>query len=238
MKNILVTGAAGFIGSHICLLLLEEGFDVFALDSFVNSSPRSLEKVLEILKNANLNAFERLHVIEGDITNYEVCDLSCKNIDYVLHHAARGSVPKSIENPRLTNEINVGGFINVLEAANKNMVKRFIYASSSSVYGDSPELPKVEDKIGKPLSPYAVSKYINELYAKNFNFNYGIDTIGLRYFNVFGKNQDPKGAYAAVIPKFIDCFLYNQKELKYFYFSLILFFNAKQTLPPLVKRWK
>ena len=192
--NILVTGGAGFIGSNLCDALLKNGNKVRCLDNF---STGKRENVSPFLTNANFT------LVEGDIRNLEDCKSACSEIDYVLHEAALGSVPRSIKDPITSNDVNVSGFLNMLVAARDAKVKRFIYAASSSTYGDSKSLPKLEDKIGKPLSPYAITKYVNELYADIFNKTYGLDTIGLRYFNVFGRKQDPEGAYAAVIPKFV-----------------------------------
>ena len=192
--NVLVTGGAGFIGSNLCEALLDQNNKVVCFDNF---STGNRENIKPFLSNKN---FE---LIEGDIRNYDHCNKATKSIDLVLHQAALGSVPRSIEDPILTNEVNVSGFLNMLTASKKNGIKRFVYAASSSTYGDLETLPKTENNIGKPLSPYGVSKYVNELYAKVFSDLYGMETIGLRYFNVFGKNQDPKGAYAAAIPKFI-----------------------------------
>jgi UDP-N-acetylglucosamine 4-epimerase len=193
-KKVLVTGGAGFIGSNLCEALLDLGARVVCLDNFATGHRHNIE---EFLSN------ERFILIEGDIRNLETCQKACEGIDFVLHEAALGSVPRSINAPITTNEVNISGFLNMLVAARDNNVKRFIYAASSSTYGDSTELPKVEDRIGKPLSPYAITKYVNELYADIFHKSYGLDTIGLRYFNVFGPKQDPNGAYAAVIPLFI-----------------------------------
>ena len=193
-SKILVTGGAGFIGSNLCEALLEKGARVVCLDNFSTGYPKN---ILEFTANP---AFE---LIVGDIRNPADCRKACAGIDYVLHHAALGSVPRSIEDPATTDAVNVGGFVNMLIAARDAGVKRFIYAASSSTYGDSADLPKVEERIGRPLSPYAVTKYVNELYADVFARTYGIETIGLRYFNVFGRRQDPDGAYAAVIPKFV-----------------------------------
>jgi UDP-N-acetylglucosamine 4-epimerase len=193
-KKIVVTGGAGFIGSNLCEKLLELKNDVVCLDNF---STGKRENIAPFLKNPDFR------LIEGDIRNWETCRKAVEGVDYVLHEAALGSVPRSINDPVTTNEVNVSGFLNVLVAARDAGVKRFVYAASSSTYGDSKTLPKVEDLIGKPLSPYAITKYVNELYADVFAKIYGIETIGLRYFNVFGKRQDPDGAYAAVIPLFV-----------------------------------
>lgn len=193
-KAVLVTGGSGFIGSNLCEALLELGVKVVCLDNFATGHKHNIETFLD---NQNFQ------LIEGDIRNLETCQLACKGVDFVLHQAALGSVPRSIKDPITSNEVNVTGFLNMLVAARDNQVKRFIYAASSSTYGDSEKLPKVEHEIGKPLSPYAITKYVNELYADIFHKAYGLDTIGLRYFNVFGRRQDPNGAYAAVIPLFV-----------------------------------
>lgn len=193
MKKVLVTGGAGFIGSNLSEALIAQGYQVRCLDNFATGKRGN---ITELLKS------ERYELIEGDIRNFETCLQACDGIDYVLHQAALGSVPRSINDPITSNEVNVGGFLNMLKAASETNVKRFVYAASSSTYGDSTALPKVEEKIGRPLSPYAVTKLVNEIYADVFHRTYGIDTIGLRYFNVFGRKQDPNGAYAAVIPKF------------------------------------
>jgi len=194
-KTILVTGGAGFIGSNLCERLLEIGSRVKCLDNFSTGHQINISSFLD---------HDNFKFIEGDIRNIEVCQYACQNVDYVLHQAALGSVPRSINDPILTNEVNINGFLNMLVASKDNRIKRFIYAASSSTYGDSEELPKVESHIGKPLSPYAITKYVNELYADIFKTTYDLDSIGLRYFNVFGRRQDPNGAYAAVIPKFIN----------------------------------
>ena len=194
-KFILVTGGAGFIGSNLCEFLLNLKCKVRCLD---NLSTGYMHNINSLMSNNN---FEFLN---GDIRDLEVCQKACLNIDFVLHQAALGSVPRSINDPITSNEVNVNGFLNMLVASRDNKVKRFIYAASSSTYGDSTTLPKIECNIGKPLSPYAITKYINELYAENFKHMYNLDSVGLRYFNVFGRKQDPNGAYAAVIPKFIS----------------------------------
>jgi UDP-N-acetylglucosamine 4-epimerase len=198
IKTILVTGGAGFIGSNLCEYFLSVGYNVRCLDNLLTGHKSNIEA---LFVNSN---FE---FIEGDIRDVEVCMSAAKGVDMITHQAALGSVPRSIDNPLPTNEINAQGFLNMLNAARLNNVHRFVYASSSSVYGDSKKSPKKEDDLGQPLSPYAVSKLTNELYGKIFHDLYGIETIGLRYFNVFGKNQDPNGAYAAAIPKFIGLFL-------------------------------
>ncbi|MFY0604904.1 MAG: SDR family oxidoreductase [Flavobacteriaceae bacterium] len=194
-RKILVTGGAGFIGSNLCEALLDLENTVVCLDNFATGKK---ENISALLSNQNFT------LIVGDIRNLDDCMNACAEVDYVLHQAALGSVPRSIKDPITSNEVNVGGFLNMLKASSDNNVKRFVYAASSSTYGDSESLPKIEDKIGKPLSPYAVTKYVNELYADVFSKTYGLDTIGLRYFNVFGRKQDPNGAYAAVIPKFVN----------------------------------
>ena len=194
-KTVLVTGGAGFIGSNLCEALLEKGSKVVCLDNFATGKRENLE---QLVKNSNFT------LIEGDIRKLEDCLKATRDVDYVLHQAALGSVPRSIKDPITSNNVNVGGFLNMLVAARDNGVKRFVFAASSSTYGDSDSMPKVEDIIGKPLSPYAITKYVNELYADIFSKTYGLETIGLRYFNVFGRKQDPNGAYAAVIPKFVS----------------------------------
>ena len=193
-KKILVTGGAGFIGSNLCEVLLEKENKVVCLDNFSTGKRRNLEVCLS---NPNFT------LIEGDIRELEDCHKACNGVEFVLHQAALGSVPRSITDPITTNDVNISGFLNMLVASRDAGVKRFVYAASSSTYGDSEALPKVEDIIGNPLSPYAITKYVNELYADIFFRTYGLDTIGLRYFNVFGRKQDPDGAYAAVIPKFV-----------------------------------
>ena len=192
--KILITGGAGFIGTNLCEYFLSKGYFVVCFDNFSTGHKYNLTAFLKL---------ENFKLIEGDIRDLEQCRKSVVGVDYVLHQAALGSVPRSINDPITTNDVNVSGFLNMLVASKDAGVKRFIYAASSSTYGDSQSLPKVEDKIGKPLSPYAITKYVNELYAEIFNNTYGFETIGLRYFNVFGRRQDPNGAYAAVIPKFV-----------------------------------
>ena len=200
----LVTGGAGFIGSNLVESLLNAGNQVVCLDDFSTGKKENLKG---FANNHNFN------LIEGDIRNYVDCEKAVKNIDIVFHQAALGSVPRSIEDPVSATDVNIGGFVKMLFAAKEASVKRFIYAASSSAYGDHPELPKVEDKIGSPLSPYAITKYVNELFADNFAKTYGIEVIGLRYFNVFGRRQDPDGAYAAVIPKFVKMLMKHEAPL-------------------------
>lgn len=198
--KVLVTGGAGFIGSNLCEHLLENGYQVRCLDNFATGHMYNLIPLMEKYPEA----FE-LQV--GDIRNMEDCQKAVEEIDYVMHEAALGSVPRSIKDPITTNDVNIGGFLNMLVAARDAGVKRFIFAASSSTYGDSKSLPKVENVIGKPLSPYAITKYVDELYADVFARTYGMEYIGLRYFNVFGRRQDPNGAYAAVIPLFVKKFM-------------------------------
>lgn len=193
-SKIVITGGAGFIGSNLCEYFVSKSYEVVCLDNFATGHRH------------NLSALEnnpKFTLIEGDIRNIEDCKKAVEGADFVLHQAALGSVPRSIKDPITSNDVNVSGFLNMLVACRDAGVKRFVYAASSSTYGDSENLPKVEDIIGKPLSPYAITKYVNELYAEIFSRSYGLETIGLRYFNVFGRKQDPKGAYAAVIPKFV-----------------------------------
>ncbi len=192
--TVLVTGGAGFIGSNLCEALLNQDNFVVCLDNFITGKWHNIEP-FQVNPNFKL--------IEGDIRNLDDCQEAVKGVDYILHQAALGSVPRSVNDPITTNDINISGFLNMLVAARDAKVKRFVYAASSSTYGDHKALPKEEDKIGNPLSPYAVTKYVNELYANVFADLYDMETIGLRYFNVFGRRQDPDGAYAAVIPKFI-----------------------------------
>lgn len=202
--TILVTGGAGFIGSSLCEHFLERGYKVICLDNFSTGFRKNIEPFID---SPNFS------LIDGDIRSLETCLKATTGVDYVLHQAALGSVPRSIKEPITSNEVNVGGFLNMLVASRDNGVKRFIYAASSSTYGDSPALPKVEDVIGKPLSPYAITKYVNELYADVFAKTYGMECIGLRYFNVFGKRQDPNGAYAAVIPLWVKQLINHQQPL-------------------------
>lgn len=202
--TILVTGGAGFIGSNLCHYFLEKGHRVTCLDNFATGHRHN---VAPFLTNSNFT------LIEGDIRDLNTCHSAVTGVDYVLHQAALGSVPRSIHDPITSNDVNVSGFLNMLVAARDAHVKRFIYAASSSTYGDSESLPKVEEIIGKPLSPYAITKYVNELYAEIFSKTYGLETIGLRYFNVFGRRQDPDGAYAAVIPKFVKLFIKHESPV-------------------------
>ena len=194
----LVTGCAGFIGSNLLETLLKLGQTVTGLDNFATGHQRNLD---EVRASVSPEQWARFTFIEGDIRDLAACQRAVQGVDFVLHQAALGSVPRSLKDPITTNDVNVGGFLNVLVAARDAQVKSFVYAASSSTYGDHPALPKVEENIGNPLSPYAVTKYVNELYADVFARSYGFETVGLRYFNVFGKRQDPDGAYAAVIPK-------------------------------------
>lgn len=193
-KTILITGGAGFIGSNLCEYFIQKNYIVKCLDNLSTGHKKNIEHLLE-KKNFTF--------IEGDIREIETCKSAVKSCDFVLHQAALGSVPRSINDPITTNDVNISGFLNMLVAARDEKVTRFIFAASSSTYGDSTAIPKIEENIGKPLSPYAITKYVNELYAEIFSQTYGLDTIGLRYFNVFGRKQDPNGAYAAVIPKFV-----------------------------------
>ncbi|MBF5052765.1 4-epimerase [Alcanivorax venustensis ISO4] len=199
-KTWLITGVAGFIGSNLLETLLKLDQTVVGLDNFATGYQHNLDEVQTLVSEQQ---WARFSFIEGDIRNLDDCREAVKGIDYVLHQAALGSVPRSIEDPIATNQANIDGFLNMLVAAKDEEVSSFTYAASSSTYGDQPDLPKVEDKIGNPLSPYAVTKYVNELYASVFARTYGFNTIGLRYFNVFGPRQDPNGAYAAVIPKWV-----------------------------------
>ncbi len=197
-KRVLVTGGAGFIGSSLCHDLLERGNEVVCLDNFATGKKENIK---------DLRGNPGFRLIDGDIRDPETCNKAVKGVDVVLHQAALGSVPRSIADPATTNAVNINGFLNMLIATRDAGIRRFVYASSSSVYGDSPELPKVEERTGKVLSPYAVTKLVNEEYARVFGSLYGMETMGLRYFNVFGRRQDPNGPYAAVIPKFTMAFM-------------------------------
>ncbi len=203
----LITGVAGFIGSNLLETLLKHDQKVVGLDNFATGFQHNLDEVMSLVSNEQ---WQRFTFIKGDICNQKTCGQACADIDYVLHQAALGSVPRSIEDPVTTNENNISGFLNMLVAARDARVKRFVYAASSSTYGDHPALPKIEDKTGNPLSPYAVTKLVNELYADVFAKVYNFKTIGLRYFNIFGQRQDPAGAYAAVIPKWFAGLIKNE----------------------------
>ena len=194
-QKVLITGGAGFIGSNLVESMLDAGNYVVCLDNF---STGKRENLKEFMDNPDFR------LIEGDIRNYHDCEKSVKGIDFVFHQAALGSVPRSVKDPVTTTDVNIGGFVKMLYASKEAKVRRFIYAASSSTYGDHPDLPKVEEKIGKPLSPYGITKYVDELFAANFAALYNVEVIGLRYFNVFGRRQDPQGAYAAVIPLFVE----------------------------------
>ena len=198
MSTILITGGAGFIGSNLTEHFLNKGFNIVCLDNFSTGHRHNIDSFLNN---------DRYTLVEGDIRDLNTCLRATSGVDFVLHQAALGSVPRSIKDPITSNDVNVGGFLNMLVAARDNGVKRMVYAASSSTYGDSESLPKTEEVIGKPLSPYAITKYVNELYADVFARTYGLETIGLRYFNVFGRRQDPNGAYAAVIPLFVKQFI-------------------------------
>lgn len=206
-KTWLVTGVAGFIGSNLLETLLKLNQQVVGLDNFATGHQHNLDEVQNLVSGEQWANFR---FIRGDIRQLSDCEAACEGVDYVLHQAALGSVPRSLEDPITTNSTNIDGFLNMLVAARDARVKRFVYAASSSTYGDHPALPKIEENIGKPLSPYAVTKYVNELYADVFARAYGFNTIGLRYFNIFGKRQDPNGAYAAVIPKWIASMIKNE----------------------------
>jgi UDP-N-acetylglucosamine 4-epimerase len=203
----LVTGAAGFIGSNLVETLLRLNQRVVGLDNFSTGKPANLE---EVKGQVPARQWRNFRFMAGDLGDLELCRKACRGVDFVLHQAALGSVPRSIKDPLVSNASNVTGFLNLLVAARDASVRRLVYASSSSIYGDHPGLPKIEDRIGRPLSPYAVTKYVNELYAAVFGRCYGMETIGLRYFNVFGPRQDPDGPYAAVIPKWIAAMIQNQ----------------------------
>jgi UDP-N-acetylglucosamine 4-epimerase len=200
-RKVLITGGAGFIGSNLCHSFSEHGNEVLCLDNLATGRKANIESLIDR---------PGFTFVEGDIRDYETCLRLTRGIDVILHQAALGSVPRSINDPLTTNSVNIDGFLNVLNAAKENRVPRFVYAASSSTYGDSQALPKVEDQIGMPLSPYAVTKYVNELYAHVYANLHGMKVIGLRYFNVFGRNQSPEGAYAAAIPKFVSAFLRHQ----------------------------
>lgn len=200
MSKILVTGGAGFIGSNLCESLLADGHEVTCLDNFSTGFRANIEPFFLLYPN-------QFRLIEGDIRDIDTCRAAVYGQEYVLHEAALGSVPRSIKDPATTNAVNIGGFLNMIIAARDEGIKRFVFAASSSTYGDSTALPKVEERIGKPLSPYAITKYVDELYADVFARTYGFNYIGLRYFNVFGRRQDPNGAYAAVIPLFVKKFI-------------------------------
>jgi len=206
-KKWLVTGVAGFIGSNLLEELLDLDQTVVGLDNFSTGKKQNLEEVKEKVGDVK---WKRFRFLEADIRNLDDCLNACDGINYILHQAALGSVPRSIDDPIRTNQSNIDGFLNILVAAKDSKVTKFVYAASSSTYGDHQELPKIEDRIGRPLSPYAVTKYVNELYADVFSKIYGIETIGLRYFNVFGKRQDPNGAYAAVMPKWFSALIKGQ----------------------------
>lgn len=206
MNKILVTGGAGFIGSNLCEYLINVGYGVVCLDNFSTGHMRNIKHLIE-------NHPDKFTLIEGDIRNFNTCLKAVSGVDAILHEAALGSIPRSINDPITTNEVNIGGFLNMLVAARDCNIRRFIFAASSSTYGDNTDLPKKEDNIGKPLSPYALTKYVNELYADVFAKTYGIEYIGLRYFNVFGRKQDPNSMYAAVIPLFIKQYL-NHRQPK------------------------
>ena len=206
MSNILITGGAGFIGSNLCEALLKDGYNVRCLDNFATGKMENIQPLLAEYP-------DRFELQTGDIRRPEDCRKGVEGVDYVLHQAALGSVPRSINDPATTNEVNISGFLNMLIASRDAGVKRFIFAASSSTYGDSQSLPKVEEVIGKPLSPYAITKYVNELYADVFARTYGLEYIGLRYFNVFGRRQDPNGAYAAAIPLFVKKFMNHESPV-------------------------
>jgi UDP-N-acetylglucosamine 4-epimerase len=207
-KRWLITGCAGFIGSNLLETLLKLNQTVVGLDNFATGYQHNLDEVKELV---DAKQWARFTFIKGDIRDANACHAALKGVDFVLHQAALGSVPRSLKDPIITNDVNINGFLNMLVASRDASVTSFVYAASSSTYGDHPGLPKVEDHIGKPLSPYAVTKYVNELYAEVFARSYGFKTIGLRYFNVFGKRQDPNGAYAAVIPKWISAMIRNEE---------------------------
>lgn len=236
-RRFLVTGAAGFIGSNLAALLVSLGQDVLGLDNFATGHPRNVSEV----ERAAAEGPGTFTFVRGDIRQLDDCKRVCAGVDFVLHQAALGSVPRSIADPIASNEANIIGFLNMLVAARDAKVGRFVYAASSSTYGDHPGLPKVEERIGKPLSPYAVTKYVNELYADVFQRTYGLESIGLRYFNVFGRRQDPEGAYAAVIPRWIGrllrgerCEIYGDGETSrdFCYIENVLQVNLLAALAP------
>lgn len=206
-KRWLITGVAGFIGSNLLETLLINNQTVVGLDNYSTGHKHNMDQVKDLVSDNQWNNFT---FIEGSIIDFDTCSKACTNIDYVLHQAALGSVPRSIEDPLTTNQNNINGYLNMLYASYQNKVKRFVYAASSSTYGDHPDLPKVENTIGNPLSPYAVTKLVNELYADVFARTYNYKCIGLRYFNIFGQRQDPQGAYAAVIPKWVASIIANE----------------------------
>lgn len=208
MNKILVTGGAGFIGSNLCEYLIHKGFEVVCLDNFSTGHIRNIQHLIQ-------NHPDMFTLIEGDIRDLNTCILATTGVDIILHEAALGSIPRSIDDPITTNNVNIGGFLNMLVAARDCKVKRFIFAASSSTYGDNMDLPKVEESIGKPLSPYALTKYVDELYAEIFSKIYGLEYIGLRYFNVFGRRQDFNSSYAAVIPLFIKQFMQHKSPVIY-----------------------
>ena len=203
-SKVLITGGAGFIGSNLCDSFLQAGNDVVCLDNFATGFRANI---------AHLSDNSRFTLIEGDIRDYSICEKAMDGVDIVLHQAALGSVPRSINDPLTTNAVNISGFLNILQAAKTKGIKRVVYAASSSTYGDSQALPKVEENIGMPLSPYAVTKYVNELYAHVYGNLFGLELIGLRYFNVFGRRQTPDGAYAAAIPKFVGAFIKHESPI-------------------------
>ena len=234
----LVTGCAGFIGSNLLEALLLHGQTVVGLDNFATGFQHNLDEVQQTVGADN---WQRFRFIEGDIRDADMCQQACVGVDYVLHQAALGSVPRSINDPLTTNAVNIAGHLNMLVAARDAQVQSFVYAASSSTYGDHPALPKVEDTIGLPLSPYAVTKYVNELYAQVFARTYGFETIGLRYFNVFGKRQTPDGAYAAVIPKWVGAMMREQSVVingdgqtsrDFCYFANVIQMNILAALAP------
>ena len=206
MKKILVTGGAGFIGSNLCEELVKKGHYVVCLDNFSTGHIENIQGLLD-------NNSDKFKLIEGDIRNLDTCLKAINGVDIVFHEAALGSIPRSIDDPITTNAVNISGFLNMLVAAKNAKIDRFIFAASSSTYGDNETIPKVEDNIGKPLSPYALTKYVDELYAHVFSITYGLKYIGIRYFNVFGRRQDPNSAYAAVIPLFIKKLLKHEQPI-------------------------